>query len=175
MAVSTYFKKKRAFASSLASVGAGVGVLILAPTISFLEKKFGWGYTMIMLSALMLACIPFSLLFRPISNNKCARPDIQDNEETLGTKYGGVATDSTEETTTCTSHCILLMRKMMPKCPEILYDVVFITCLLSNFFMNIGFAVPFVYTVVSMTLRILSPHNSTTFDNFFRTVQWIWE
>ena len=111
---------------------------------------------MMMLGALMLVCIPMGLLFRPISNNKSERPDIQHDEEALGKTYGGADLDCTEETATCTTHCQLLVRQLMPKCPKMLYDLVFITCLLSNFLMNIGFAVPYVYTVVSMKFIMVS-------------------
>ena len=149
MVVSIYFEKKRAFASSIASCGGGVGVLIMAPIFSLLENNFGWAYTMMMIGAIVLACVPLGILFKPIANNKVARPNLQHSEKALEKNYGAADLDSINEDTTCTRYCPLL-----PKCPYIVYDAVFITCLLSNLLMNIGFAVPYVYTMVSIIMTI---------------------
>ena len=73
--VQTYFKKKRAFAGSLASCGIGVGVLVLAPINTLLENKFGWGYSMMILGALLLTCIPMAISFRPLAAVKSERPE----------------------------------------------------------------------------------------------------
>ena len=81
MVVPMYFKKKRAIASSIASAGTGVGILSMAPFISLMDNNFGWDYTMIILSALMLACIPFGLLFKPIKETKPERPVINVEKE----------------------------------------------------------------------------------------------
>ena len=76
-----YFKKKRAIASSIASAGTGVGILSMGPFISFMENNFGWDYTMIILSALMLACVPFGILFKPIKKIKPEGPVINVEKE----------------------------------------------------------------------------------------------
>ena len=134
--VSTYFKKKRALASSLASCGSGVGTLIMAPIISTLDNNFGWASTMMMIGGLMLACVPLGLVFRPIENKKL---------KTVTAQHHNALDTANEEN----SHgCSIFLRRLTPKCPAILHDTVFIICLLSNFLTNLGFAVPYVYTVV---------------------------
>ena len=148
VAVSMYFKKKRAFASGIASCGSGIGTLIMAPIVSLLEKKFGWGHTMMMIGALMLACVPLGLLFNPIANDKSESMSIQKNEKATGTNPN---LDNAIETPTCTKYYSSFVTTVMSKCPRKLCDAVFTICLLSNFLMNVGFAVPYVYTVVSMT------------------------
>ena len=46
------------------------------------------------------------------------------------------------------------LAKGIPKCPKIVYDVGFITCMVSHFLISIGKAVPYVYTVVSMRYEL---------------------
>ena len=122
----------------------------MAPIVSLLEKNFGWGYTMMMIGALMLACLPLGLLFKPIANDKSESMSIQKNDVAMGTNPGSDYLDNAHETSSCTTCLSLFVTTVKTKCPGKLYDAVFSICLLSNFLMNVGFAVPYVYTVVSM-------------------------
>ena len=133
--VATYFRNKRALATGIASCGSGIGALVMAPIISFLEDSFGWGHSMMLIGTLVLACIPLGMLFRPI---------INDTKET--SKYekctkisGGVDEfDKTNKGVPVPNNCALPMPKLL------------IPCLLSSILFNVGFAVPYVYTVVSI-------------------------
>ena len=71
--MATYFRNKRALATGIASCGSGIGALVMAPIISFLEDSFGWGHSMMLIGTMVLACIPLGMLFRPI---------ISDTQET---------------------------------------------------------------------------------------------
>ena len=150
MIVQTYFKKKRAFANGLASVGTGVGVLAMAPMVSSLEVSLGWNHTLMILGALMLACIPMSILFRPIEITNLEKSDISNEGENLGANHVGACMTDDDST----SHFMTIFSKFMPKFPAILFDVVFITCLVTNTLVNIGYAVPYLYTLVSIKSSI---------------------
>ena len=155
MVVQMYFKKKRAFASSIASSGAGVGVLCMAPVISLLYNKCGWGYTMMILSALMLTCIPFGFLFKPIKQTKAESPDINGEKKVPKSNYGAAEMAEPKKKTNWRSYLEMLIGKGIPKLPKIVYDLVFTTCMVSHILINFGKAVPYAYTVVSMKLSIL--------------------
>ena len=168
--VSTYFKKRRAFASSVASCGSGVGTLIMAPIISTLDNNFGWGYTMMMIGALMLACVPFGLLFTPIATNEPEKAVVhQDVKSSKMQNAINALINSNDGNTGCN---LLYVKRLLPKCPAILHDPVFATCLLSNFLTNVGFAVPYVYTVVSIiVINFLDRHDNQIKNGSPRTVQ----
>ena len=142
----TYFKKKRAFAGNIAYCGVGVGVLSLAPILTLLENKFGWSHAMMILGALMLACIPLGMSFRPLAVSE--RPEIKEEENIEANHNGADVTDDSGKI-----YLIKLIFHNIPKPPKILYSPVFITCLVAHILMNVGYSVPYVYTVVSMKFR----------------------
>ena len=130
--VATYFRNKRALATGIASCGSGIGALVMAPIISFLEDSFGWGHSMMLIGTLVLACIPLGMLFRPIIS------DTQDtSKDEKCTKISGYV-DEFDKANKGPNNCALPMPKLL------------IPCLLSSILFNVGFAVPYVYTVVSI-------------------------
>ena len=151
MIVQTYFKKKRAFAGSLASCGIGVGVLVLAPTVTLLENKFGWSYAMMILGALMLTCIPLAISFRPLAAMESERSGSCDEQKKVEANHDGANVTGVSGK----SYVMKSISQNIPKPPKILYNPMFITCLVANFFMNIGYSVPYVYTVVSIESSIM--------------------
>ena len=149
--VQTYFEKKRAFAGSIASCGVGVGVLALAPILTLLENKFGWSYTMMTLGALMLTCIPLAMSFRPLITVKSELSEICNENKKVEAQHDGANVFDNSGR----SNLMKLILQKLPKPPKILYNPIFITCLVANFFMNIGYSVPYVYTVVSIESSIM--------------------
>ena len=137
--VATYFQNKRALATGIASCGSGIGALVMAPIISLLDNNLGWGYSMMLLGTLMLACIPLGILFRPIANKV---PSVHQDEKSTSTPDLDDKLDCTKRGAT-SGQCCLLLGKLMPTCSGVL-----IICCLSNFLFNLGFAAPYVYTVV---------------------------
>ena len=131
--VAIYFEEKRAFATSIASCGSNVGTVIMAPLFNFLDNKFGWAYTLMLMGPFLLVCAPLGLVFKPISDNS--------------SKIEGPWETSIEEKAFCTRFCSL--SPQLPKLPNILCDRVFIICLLATFLANIGFPVAYSYTMVS--------------------------
>jgi len=71
VSVSIYFEKKRAFATGIAVCGSGLGTFIMAPVTKGLITNFGWQGAMLVTSGLILTCILFGCLMRPIK----AEPD----------------------------------------------------------------------------------------------------
>ena len=68
--VAKYFDKKRAMANGIASGGAGFGTFILAPVLHFTLEKFGWSWSLILIGAFVLCCLPLGLLFKPIKDSR---------------------------------------------------------------------------------------------------------
>jgi len=66
VSVSVYFEKKRAFATGIAVCGSGVGTFIMAPVTKGLIQSFGWQGAMLITSGLILNCILFGCLMRPL-------------------------------------------------------------------------------------------------------------
>ena len=141
--MATYFDKKRAFASGIASCGAGFGTFIFAPIIHVLDDNFGWSLTLMMIGAVVLFCIPLALLFKPIKDNKSNRS----SESWEGTEPS--------DDFSCFG-CISISDTKMGKGHfDLLLDVKFILFVLSNLLTNIGFGVPYAYTVASTMKRTL--------------------
>ena len=141
--VATYFDKKRAFASGIASCGAGFGTFILAPIINILDASLGWYWTLFILGVLVLFCIPLGILLKPIKGTNTPNHSTESRE---GTEETG---DSGNNAIDCFGQTSLLLAKMGNGYIELLYDAKFILFVLSNLLTNIGFAVPYAYTVAS--------------------------
>ena len=133
-------------AIGIASSGGGFGSFIFAPIINLLNENFGWSWTLMIIGTLVLFCIPLGLLFRPIQDNK-SHQSTETCEETeergeLGNTHTGLATI---DCFGCITACVTKMEKGYI---DLLYDAKFIIFMLSNVLTNIGFAVPFAYTMV---------------------------
>ena len=153
VAVSIYFNKKRAFASGVASCGSGIGTLIMAPIVTLLEKNLGWGYAMMMIGALMLVCVPLGLLFKPLAGDDAESLNVQHTEKGAVDKAKISHLDIDNETASVKSRPLLFVTTKLKSVVKFC-GIVFTICLASNFFMNIGFSVPYVYTVVSKFISI---------------------
>lgn len=66
MIVTSYFEKRRAFATGIAVCGSGIGTAILSPVFQYLIEILGWKSAMLVIAALMLFCCLFGVLFRPL-------------------------------------------------------------------------------------------------------------
>lgn len=73
--VGYYFEKKRAFATGLAVCGSGVGTFLMAPFVQYLLSRYDWRGTMLVLSGVVLNCICFGALFRPLPVASPKQPD----------------------------------------------------------------------------------------------------
>ena len=140
-----YFDKKKAMATGIASSGSGFGTFIFAPIIHLLNENFGWAWTLMIIGALVLLCIPLGILFKPMKDDKSHQPtenykNVNPRDE-LGNKHELAPIDCIG----CISACAT---KMGSGYIDLLVDTKFILFTLANVFINIGSAIPFVYTVV---------------------------
>ncbi|KAG5900722.1 hypothetical protein JTB14_038240 [Gonioctena quinquepunctata] len=66
VSVTTYFEKKRSLATGIAVCGSGFGTFIFAPIISKLMAEYGWRGSILIIGGIVLECILFGALFRPL-------------------------------------------------------------------------------------------------------------
>lgn len=71
--VSQWFEHKRAFATGLALMGSGIGVLVFPPMYTKLIKHNDWKNATVIIGALFLNCAVGGALFRPLSSAKQKR------------------------------------------------------------------------------------------------------
>ncbi|XP_014235374.1 monocarboxylate transporter 7-like [Trichogramma pretiosum] len=73
VSVSVYFEKYRALATGIAVCGSGLGTVVFAPLISALLAAFeNYRSAMLVLSGIILNCIIFGLMFKPLKPSKVA-------------------------------------------------------------------------------------------------------
>ncbi|CAF3316535.1 unnamed protein product [Rotaria socialis] len=68
--VSFYFDKKRAIANGLVTAGTGLGALSFGPLANYLMKIYGWQAGIRIFAAIMLTCIGFGSIMRPLQPTK---------------------------------------------------------------------------------------------------------
>ena len=64
--VTSYFEKRRAFATGIAVCGSGIGTAIMSPLIEYIINLYGWKGAMLIISALLINCTIFGALFKPV-------------------------------------------------------------------------------------------------------------
>lgn len=69
VSVTTYFEKKRSLATGIAVCGSGFGTFLFAPFSSWLIGEYGWRGSILIIAALVLECIIFGALFRPLEED----------------------------------------------------------------------------------------------------------
>nr|XP_022917444.1 monocarboxylate transporter 5-like [Onthophagus taurus] len=70
VSVTVYFEKKRSLATGIAVCGSGIGTFIFPTIIYCFMELYSWQGVMIVLSGIVLQCIVFGTLFRPLKNEK---------------------------------------------------------------------------------------------------------
>lgn len=139
--VATYFEKKRAFASGIATCGGGFGTFIFALIIKSLDDKIGWSWTLMIIGGFVIVCIPLGLLFKPTKDNTSSR-STKLYERTV--KKADID---------CFSSISVYFTKMGESYIDLVYDMNFIIYMLSNLLANIGFAIPYAYTMASLKIN----------------------
>lgn len=64
--VTCYFEKKRSFATGIAVCGSGIGTFAFSPLVEYLINELSWQNSLIIISGLMLHCVVFGAMFRPL-------------------------------------------------------------------------------------------------------------
>ncbi|EDV32768.1 monocarboxylate transporter 1 [Drosophila ananassae] len=66
VSVTQYFEAKRSLATGIAVCGSGFGTFIFAPLTKYLIEGFGWRGAMLIIGGIVLNCIIFGAMFRPL-------------------------------------------------------------------------------------------------------------
>ncbi|KAM8721692.1 hypothetical protein ACLKA7_007548 [Drosophila subpalustris] len=66
VSVTQYFEAKRSLATGIAVCGSGFGTFVFAPLTETLIANYGWRGAMLIIGGLMLNCIIFGAMFRPL-------------------------------------------------------------------------------------------------------------
>lgn len=67
--VTGYFEKKRSFATGIAVCGSGIGTFVFSPMVEKMIELYSWQGCMVVLSGIVLNCLVFGALFRPLEDN----------------------------------------------------------------------------------------------------------
>jgi len=99
VSVSMYFEKKRAFATGIAVCGSGLGTFIMAPVTEGLITALGWEYAILITACLVLTCIAFGCLMKPLESTQASnsKKDEQPEEEKPLTLSNGITPGEPEE------------------------------------------------------------------------------
>ncbi|XP_060801493.1 uncharacterized protein LOC106137323 [Amyelois transitella] len=81
LTVGFYFEKWRALATGLALCGSGVGTFVMAPLTDALNENFGWRLTIVIHACMLLLCVIFGIMFRPIRPIRVTLTDQTEEED----------------------------------------------------------------------------------------------
>ena len=154
-----YFEKKRAFATGLAVCGSGLGSSIMGPMIQKLIDWYGWEKAIVILSGIVLLCVPIGALFKPIQNDSTAvNSNIEAKEQTLiraKSLCGAMNFKCSPSKVGYCCHAFFAQISATMIDWDLICNLIFIMFALSNFMSNIGLYVPYFYTVVSKKREIV--------------------
>lgn len=89
VSVTTYFEKKRSLATGIAVCGSGFGTFIFAPISNILIVEYGWRGATLIIAGLVLNCILFGALFRPLEFKDEKSPKAVSSHISLRSINGG--------------------------------------------------------------------------------------
>ncbi|KAM7349311.1 monocarboxylate transporter 1 [Cochliomyia hominivorax] len=82
VSVSTYFEAKRSLATGIAVCGSGFGTFVFAPLTEHLIGSYGWRGALLIIGGIVLNCIIFGAMFRPLEPPKPKKKKIIDGNTT---------------------------------------------------------------------------------------------
>uniref|UniRef100_A0A182SIL6 Major facilitator superfamily (MFS) profile domain-containing protein n=1 Tax=Anopheles maculatus TaxID=74869 RepID=A0A182SIL6_9DIPT len=78
VSVTMYFERLRSLATGIAVCGSGLGTSIFAPLTEALIKKFQWQGALLAIAGIVLICVLFGLMFRPLVHEPSAGNELQE-------------------------------------------------------------------------------------------------
>ncbi|KAL4220199.1 Major Facilitator superfamily [Mactra antiquata] len=81
LSVTIYFKKYRGIACGLALSGCGIGNFVISPLSEYMLKEYGLKGTLLILSGLLLNCIPCCMMFRPLKEKEESKSSNKQQNE----------------------------------------------------------------------------------------------
>ncbi|KAK9498456.1 hypothetical protein O3M35_003091 [Rhynocoris fuscipes] len=78
-----YFEKWRALATGISVTGSGIGTIIMGPITKNLIDHFGWRGALLIQAGIILSCVIFSALYRPLKpiHVSVSNADAEETEE----------------------------------------------------------------------------------------------
>ncbi|CAF3405577.1 unnamed protein product [Rotaria socialis] len=92
--ISFYFDKKRAIVNGFVMAGGNIGALIFYPWSKYVMETFGWQRALLTLAFIMLTCILFGTIMKPL---KPERVPIQRTDDIIKTKPDLTTASSTDD------------------------------------------------------------------------------
>ncbi|KAI4466211.1 monocarboxylate transporter [Holotrichia oblita] len=93
VSVTMYFEKKRSLATGIAVCGSGFGTFIFAPIITVLLREYGWRGSMMIISGIVLECMIFGALFRPLEYESTEKKHLKPDNSEIHLKNTSAALD----------------------------------------------------------------------------------
>uniref|UniRef100_A0A6B2EBV1 Putative monocarboxylate transporter 12-like isoform x1 n=1 Tax=Phlebotomus kandelakii TaxID=1109342 RepID=A0A6B2EBV1_9DIPT len=81
VSVTMYFEKYRSLATGIAVCGSGLGTFIFAPLTEHLIKSYGWRGAMLIIAGIVLNCMIFGAMFRPLPEPKKKKKRKSNNSD----------------------------------------------------------------------------------------------
>uniref|UniRef100_A0A182MDK5 Major facilitator superfamily (MFS) profile domain-containing protein n=1 Tax=Anopheles culicifacies TaxID=139723 RepID=A0A182MDK5_9DIPT len=78
VSVTMYFERLRSLATGIAVCGSGLGTSIFAPLTEVLIQKFQWQGALLAIAGIVLICVFFGLMFRPLVHEPVATKELQE-------------------------------------------------------------------------------------------------
>ncbi|CAF0906305.1 unnamed protein product [Adineta steineri] len=85
--VSFYFDKKRPIANGIVTAGTGIGALSFGPLADFLMGKLGWKTGMLIFAGIMLTCIVFGAIMKPLQPTRVPIKKDIELETSVNSQY----------------------------------------------------------------------------------------
>lgn len=77
VSVTIWFEKYRSLATGIAVCGSGFGTFIFAPLTELLVTSYSWRGAMLIIAGIVLNCIIFGAMFRPVPMPKRKTPIVR--------------------------------------------------------------------------------------------------
>lgn len=110
--VGQYFDKRKGTAMGMATIGSGIGNVVLAPLINLLLDEYGFFGTMLILGALALHTCAVALVYRPRKKSKASiQKEVKADDSKLPEEDGDPEGESQR-----TSNCCARIRQKLSQC-----------------------------------------------------------
>lgn len=76
VSVTQYFEARRSLATGIAVCGSGFGTFVFAPLTELLIGSYGWRGAMLIIGGVVLNCIIFGAMFRPLEAPRPKSPKL---------------------------------------------------------------------------------------------------
>ncbi|XP_066597428.1 monocarboxylate transporter 5 isoform X2 [Prorops nasuta] len=96
VSVTCYFEKYRSLATGIAVCGSGLGTLIFAPFIEYLIAIYGWRGAIMVCAGIVLNCIVFGALFRPLEPETLKKDLVKETSKTPALEHNTIFKKKTE-------------------------------------------------------------------------------